>query len=381
MSLTVQLGESARGPGHAILRIAGWSSAPEATELSIQRNQDRRYLGHGGEWSATPVGHLLTGMSRDGDALIGPVGPSVVDALLATPNAVFRVELRAGATLDGGVLRMVGQLLGSNAAGSGAPLDAGGLGGFILGTEPVTAAEPEAQRVPEPEPPRPSEPDADAPPRIDLPVREAPSPRQRRRTPRLALAALLVVLLLAAATVWQWRRGGWPFGAPPTATQASAAAPMTAPAGACDASAVAQGGDLDFVQKCLASSPAPADIVRAADAAIAAGHCDAARRLYVHVAQGGDPAAATAYARKFDPDGFVPNACFDKPDPETAAYWYEAGAAAGDAHAQRQLGKYLVRQHASGYEHDRGVKLLQAAADSGDAEARQRLAALPKEGR
>jgi TPR repeat protein len=146
-------------------------------------------------------------------------------------------------------------------------------------------------------------------------------------------------------------------------------------AGPCDIAAIkekSQAGELGFVQGCLGSSPSNQDILKVAEAAAAAGHCDAARRLFVHVAQGGDAQAALAYARRFDPQAKVDKQCTGD-DPDTAAYWYRIPAEAGNVEAQRRLGMLLLQLHASGIEHDEGLKYLRQAAAAGDAEAKAAL--------
>jgi TPR repeat protein len=99
------------------------------------------------------------------------------------------------------------------------------------------------------------------------------------------------------------------------------------------------------------------------------GDCEAAMIVYQLAAQS-DSEAAGRYARRYDPDTFEPSGCISAADAETAAYWYEAAAKAGDVNAQRQLGKILVEKYPSGVMRDQGESWLKRAAQAGDEQAR-----------
>ena len=96
--------------------------------------------------------------------------------------------------------------------------------------------------------------------------------------------------------------------------------------------------------------------------------CAAAMIVYQVAAQS-DAGVAARYAYLYDPDTFEASACIKNADPDTAADWYEAPAAAGDVNAQRQLGKLLVGSHDSGVLRDQGESWLGQAAQAGDSEA------------
>ena len=91
--------------------------------------------------------------------------------------------------------------------------------------------------------------------------------------------------------------------------------------------------------------------------------------IVYQVAAQSDAGVAARYAYLYDPDTFEASACIRNADAETAAYWYEEPAAAGDVNAQRQLGKLLVGSHDSGVLRDQGESWLGRAAQAGDSEA------------
>lgn len=399
MPVTIRLLESDKGPGFGELRIGGWPHAGGITRLAIISNQGGRYLGQDGQWSATPVWHPLDGMVADGDGLSGEVGPKVIDPLLASANAAYRVQLQTeGGARDQSILQMAKTILGSSARGAGAPpLNLIGSG-FIVdsGTQlrpppPTPPPPPPEPALPPPPPPPPPKPALPPPP----PPPPAPAPAPIRKPSRLWLWLLLALLvLLIGGGVLAWKLG-WldPFLAGGSAettetaepaepvvsaeTPASAQNPAAAgPGGPCDVARLGDQAELDFVRQCLDSTPTAAAITATAEAAMAAGNCEVSRRLFVHVAQGGDADAALSYARKFDPESEGQSGQTQKcveADADTAAYWYKIPADAGNAEAQRQLGKLLLQLHPSGFEREQGITYLKTAAAAGDAEAKAEL--------
>lgn len=384
MAVRIELCPSPRGPGFAILRIIGWAHAPGETTLSIQYNQNQKYLDAEGQWGPE-FQHALAGMRQEGGVLVGEVGPLVVDALLATSLVGVMVRLQGAGSKTQAMLLGVGTILGSAARGRGAtPQDVGG--GLILSeadlqTLASAQTHPEPEPQPQPETPQPQpepepaaepapEPQPEPQPQPAPPPPSSPVPQARRSLMWLWLL-LGTVILLAVLGVLAWK-----FNLPslirarlhPQPAQQQAAGP-------CDIAVIkdkSQAGELGFVQGCLGSSPSNQDILKVAEAAAAAGRCDAARRLFVHVAQGGDAQAALAYARRFDPQAKVDKQCTGD-DPDTAAYWYRIPAEAGNVEAQRRVGMLLLQLHESGVEHDEGLKYLRQAAAAGDAEAKAAL--------
>ncbi|MGQ0697109.1 MAG: tetratricopeptide repeat protein [Panacagrimonas sp.] len=379
MPVSIKLQESDNGPGFGLLKIVGWTQPGSGSSMAIIRNQDRKYLGIDGQWSATPVWHPLTGIGSESGTLTGEVGPRVIDPLLASGSAVYMAQLQADSgAKDQSMLQLDKTILGSTARGAGAPPISVTGSGFIIGRSapppPPPPPPPEPEPQPEPEPVVMPEPEALPPPPLPPPLPE-PSPS------KLWLWLLLLALIILAVTGYlAWKKGLLAQFMPGGAVE-SVPAPEPSPEkgagkaeaiGPCDVAMMANQAELEFVGACLATSPSGKDIVRIAEAAVAADRCEAARRLFVHVAQGGDADAALVYARMFDPQTSGKRKCVEA-DPDTASYWYKAPADGGNVEAQRQLGKLLVQMHASGIERDQGIAYLKSAAEAGDADAKAQL--------
>lgn len=342
--LRIELTAAASGqPGHGELTVHGWPGGTDGLELSVLRNQDSLYLEAGGGWDSLPVWHAIDGLERRGELLVGSVGPWLVDPLVRDPKMVYRLQLRDAGQSDGGVLRIVGNILSSPAVGHPQPLNEQPR----HAPEPV-AAPPEPQ--PEPEPPAVEPPPVETP-RPDRPLvaerdeefRAAPALKPQPRKPvRWLPLALGLVLLFGIGLAAYWYFVLRPHTQTPVAA-APAAAPAAAAggeAGACAGTALAESGDdLTFIQACLKSNPSSARVLEVIDAAKQARRCGVVQRLYAHKAQAGDAAIAFAYAREYDPQTFKAGGCVESADAETAAYWYEIALAndAGNAEAKQRL--------------------------------------------
>lgn len=310
-------------PGYGELTVHGWQEGGDGIELTVQRNQDGRYLGANGEWDTSPSWHGLDGLSLAEEKLNGEVGPWLIDPLMLDPQMAYMLQLRNEDGSDKGVLRILGTLLSSKAAGNSshdekkverktAPVVAP-----VVEPEPAPLPEPEA----EPEPvelfldePLFAEPEPDPVPPPPPVVEKKPS-----KLP-LILIILLLVLALAAAAWWFLLRK-------PSADDTAAAPSATPTAGeaaVCSAQALSEGSeDLTFIQACLKSSPSSEQVLAVIAAAKEAKRCGVVQRLYAHKAQSGDAAIAYAYAREYDPQHHTGGGCIEAADGETAAYWYE----------------------------------------------------------
>ncbi|AJE23444.1 hypothetical protein [Azotobacter chroococcum] len=342
--LRIELTAAASGqPGHGELTVHGWPGGTDGLELSVLRNQDSLYLEAGGGWDSLPVWHAIDGLERRGELLVGSVGPWLVDPLVRDPKMVYRLQLRDAGQSDGGVLRIVGNILSSPAVGHPQPLNE-----QPRHAPEAVAAPPEPQ--PEPEPPAVEPPPVETP-RPDRPLvaerdeefRAAPALKPQPRKPvRWLPLALGLVLLLGIGLAAYWYFVLRPHTQTPVAA-APAAAPAAAAggeAGACAGTALAESGDdLTFIQACLKSNPSSARVLEVIDAAKQARRCGVVQRLYAHKAQAGDAAIAFAYAREYDPQTFKAGGCVESADAETAAYWYEIALAndAGNAEAKQRL--------------------------------------------
>ncbi|SEI57648.1 hypothetical protein SAMN04244579_01206 [Azotobacter beijerinckii] len=333
--LRIELTAAAGGqPGHGELTVHGWPGGTEDLELSVLRNQDSLYLEAGGGWDSLPVWHALDGLERRDEALFGAVGPWLVDPLVRDPKMVYRLQLRAAGQSDGGVLRIVGNLLSSPAVGHPQPDE--------RPPAPPVVAEPEPE-LPVVEVVEPAPDDSPLVAERDEEFRAAPAPKPRQPVRWLPFVVGLALLLgVGLAGYWYFvlrPQTQTPVAAAtvPAATPAVAAA---GEAGACAASALAESGDdLTFIQACLKSSPSSAQVLETIAAAKQAKRCGVVQRLYAHKAQAGDAAIALAYAREYDPQSFAAGGCVEAADAETAAYWYEIALAndAGNAEAKKRL--------------------------------------------
>ncbi|MGH8547378.1 MAG: hypothetical protein ACRERU_02005 [Methylococcales bacterium] len=360
-----------RRPGYALLRLSGWTHAPNDSVLAVQRNQDGKFLGLNGQWQPTPIWHPLHGMAFDQNGwLCGDVTPALVDPLVAEPNVVYRVEIKADGTKQQGVIRIASAVLASSAAGESAVLSETGAG-FIATELPKTkvavkadlakVSKPEPASEPEPKPAPVSEPapksDSDSP----KPPRRDEQARPRRLWPLITSIAVLVLLLGGAGAIW-WL--GW---FPPSKNVV--VDPVVNPIPDPDEKDEKL-TDLELLQRFLKTNPASEQVLAQAEAWENDKHCEAMRRLMVHAAQKtSDANIAFAYAQKYDSATFQNRGCIAEADADSAAYWYEIPANTGNVQAQYRLGRLLTEMHRSGYQHDQGVEFLKKSAQAGHAEA------------
>jgi hypothetical protein len=315
-------------PGYGELMVRGWSQGAGACELCIQRNQDSRYLGNAGGWDTSEVWHQLDNLREGSGCLLGDVGPWLVDAL--THDQRYMLTLRNAQGNERGVLRVVGTLLSSKAAGN-SRFDEKKV---EHATKPAPA--PEQDPIPAPAP------IVAVPP----PVPQPPDPAAKKGSKLpLILIVLLLALALAAAAWWfllHKPSSGDTATAPsaipaaedaanaPDASAAGDAAvapdstPVAEAMAVCSPEALADAkDDLPFIQACLKSDPSSEQVLAVIAAAKDARRCGVMQRLYAHKAQSGDAAIAYAYAREYDPAHYASGGCIEAADGETAAYWYE----------------------------------------------------------
>lgn len=337
--LRLELKASSAGPGCAILSVTGWKQDSSNIELSVQRNQDSRFLDGNGDWTTNPVWHRVDMQDETDGTLSAEVGPWLVDPLVTNSTGTYMFELRNASHKDKGVLRIMGQILSSKAAGNSlsqeervqppsAPTPAP-----VVTAPPAPEPEPPAPvqietpnddvtvvvaTTPEPTPPPPEPvPEPEPPTQIHASVAPAPTPiAPEKNRSKIGLWLGLLALLLIAAAGAAWYLGLFGSGDSQPVTASSEAGP-------CDQRNMGGGDDLAFVQACLKSSPTSEQILAVITAAKENKHCNIAQRLYAYKAQGGDARIALAYAREYDPDTFKAGGCIERADAETAAYWYE----------------------------------------------------------
>lgn len=366
MALRMELvADPARGPGYGILRVLGMPPISGRLSIFVQRNQGAEpYLGTEGRWVTQPVLHVIGApeMQATGGATIA-LGPDLVDPIaILPPNCMVLIGIEAGGAKAQGRVAVRG-LLPSAAAGEGV---AEGVA-VVHHDDPVEVVDPE------PEPPMPepltAQPDfVPIEPLVSDPSHLIDEPKKKASPGVIALGAVLVLILLA---------GGWyfsglpPFGKGLEAPQAPAevATPQAVPP--------AEGpiDSRDALSRYIASEPGAEAAVAKARELGTQGHLDFAMLVYQYAARLGSVEASLALGHMYDPDTWSKAVSpMDKPDAETAAYWYEPAAKAGNAEAQRRLGKILLALPQGGAgNREKAKDWLGKAAAQGDAEAKTLL--------
>lgn len=352
MALKIELGpDKERGPGFGILRIDGLLAVAGGLQVSIQSNQGGgRFLDGLGSWQSQEVWHDLPASGGEGGQSIG-LGPDLVDPIAGLPsNVMLRMQVRSGGKSDAGRV-VVKDLLHSVASGARPPGD----GGTVAHVVPPVAEAAPVEVAPL------SHVDRLVPPPASL----APEPKTKRGL-KIAQAfffasfgALLAVAILCYFAVRNYDRPKSET-APPAPV---AAAPVS--------------GDLasrEDVAKFLQTNPSPEAAVAAARRLAEGGKLDLAMLIYQFAARAGSTDATLALARMYDPATWSQaTSPMERADAETAAYWYEPAAQAGNTEAQRRLGKILIDLNQSGFERDKGKDWLGRAAAAGDAQAKTLL--------
>ena len=328
MPLRLELKASATGPGYGELTVIGWNQDADGIELSVQRNQDGRFLDEHGEWTTNPVWHDVSGLQESGEKLSGEVGPWLVDPLVQNPQVAYMFELRNPEHKDKGVLRMTGQILSSQAAGSSVRKETRTRHENIPPPQVQTPSPPVSVREPTPSPAAESQPEPRTEPKPELKPEPRPEPPPQPVTPRsklpLILGLLALLLALVGGAAWFLLPAGFTFpGSGGTVADSGGAIDDRKAEGPCSAQAMTTGSDLQFVQSCLKSAPTTDQVLAVIEAAKQAKRCDIVQRLYAYKAQSGDARVAFAYAREYDPQTFKAGGCVTRADAETASYWYE----------------------------------------------------------
>jgi hypothetical protein len=301
-----------RGPGWAKLTVSGAASLDmqvlAGAMVSLQRNQDGRYLAERSQWSASEVWHMPEEASLTDSGCQLTIGPELVDELLLDPRMVCRMQVKLGDQRFVGVLRFGQGVYPSGAAGQSPDASR-----EVQSVKAVVEPQPE----PEPDLPLPVAPVAPMPPA---------APARKSNLPVL-LVLLLVALVGGALTWWLVAKPEVALIAEETAqistADATAAPTVDEPPAPCTVQALAATtDDLAFLQACVSTNPNSADVMTLIDAGKAAGRCDLIQRLYAHQAQAGNVQVALAYAREFDPQTHR-GGCFAQADAATAVYWYQ----------------------------------------------------------
>lgn len=342
--------DATRGPGYGLVRITGLPAGTVHVRYCLERNQGSLpYLGVNGQWQGQEVWHEidLDGATPEGQTADFSVGPEVVDPIVEQPQHVMcRLTVDSGAETHTAALRIQRPLLSSKAHAVPTP------------PEPMPAA------VPEPE----SVPDRDLPPEDAVPgVAAVPEPlpgpdpihlgNERTRWRLAAWLALPSVALAVAAWLW------WDCRIP------------ALPGPNCSSSRTDSAPPADTLPRNCAGLTAEACLA-AATQALQAGNLDRARQL---LQEAGNLGAVNAYirlARMYDPATWAADKSpAGQADWETAAYWYEEAARAGDREGMLGAGRLYCGNSADAAFRTHGADLLRkaAAAVPDDAAAAQAL--------
>lgn len=322
-------------PGFALLILQGWTSTPDVAqgqlcEISIQRNQDSRYLGSDGQWAANQIWLQIECAAPIGESPVLAAGPDIVDALMQNHQMVYMLQVRVGLEVASGVIRIRENVLSSLATGESPTLQ---------GAIPISAGNATHQGL------LPKVPDA-VPERgisANSIPQSAPANPGRGRLAVVTGVALMTVLVMGIGGYFGWK-------ALDSSAKNSAVvsddkpAPVEAPA-PCSVDVMRNTkDDLDFIQLCLKINPNTQAVLAAIAAAKKINRCDLVQRLYAYKAQSGDTEIAMSYAFEFDPDTFVAGGCIERADKDTALYWYELVVAKDPDNAKAKDRIYALRK-------------------------------------
>ncbi|HRW59051.1 MAG TPA: hypothetical protein P5340_00225 [Defluviicoccus sp.] len=383
MAIRAELGaDKDRGPGFGLLRIAGLGTAGGAVDLSLKCNQvTAPFLGAGGRWQATETWHSVTAMTAEGDDLLIPVGPEIVDAIVAQPSRVaYYLTVATGVEKQGATLS-VHRLLGSGAAAD----DQAERERLQREAEERERQEREAERLRQEEAERARLDEAErlrreqeeatvlaAQRQAAEPIAPVFEPEPQRRRWMLALIPAVLVLSVAAVA------GSWyacliPIpGLVPARCTAESAAETAQPSAEVPAAVASPTSCAGLgVEECI----------RLAEAALSEKRLEPARQLFQQAVQLGGAQAAVALGRMYDPETWSAAASpAPAADWETAVYWYETAARAGDGAGLLGAGRLLCREAKSDIERRQGLKYLREAETKGAAEAKALIPACEAKG-
>ena len=361
MALKLELTSERPGYGRLVIRNL---AAEGELQFSFQRASDHHYLGPSRQWQPTAHWHVVGGVVTDGNDCSSQLGPDIIDGLLLSSSDSMRVSVQGGGSSDQGSMRIIGRLLGSNAAGSSpervsmSRADDGSADAETVPEVPETVEEAPTSTETPPQPPSPQ-------PSTPLTGSSAGSGKRW-----LWILLAVLVLLAALSAVWYFDLLKLP-GLP--GDGGSAAPDITEDTVAVDNEPDTMASTLKGrprAQAYLVADERPEPQAMFDQAAVweSEGDCEAAMIVYQMAAQT-DTDQAARYARRYDPESFEASSCISGADAETAAYWYEGPAGAGDVEAQRQLGKLLVGKYSSGVLREQGESWLRRAAQNGDRDA------------
>jgi hypothetical protein len=339
-------------PGQANIKIVGLAgAAPGPGQMRLLRANSKTSLGADRGWHAEEQWLPLPELFTEGNALIGRVGPEVVDPLaLLGPSDVIGMTVRLDGRSEDGRVK-TDKLFGSHLRHAEPEPPVPPVVVPPLVAEPVT-------------PPTP--PVAEPPPVAD----ERPLPPSQSGASKLPLiaAAVAAVLLAGGAGAYFMLKDK------PAAEIAKAETAKPEEVKTAEPAAPGEINTREDLAKFIQATPEADKAFAQARALADKGKLDFAMLLFQHAARGGSNDASVAVARMYDPETWsAQTSPMPQADAETAAYWYEPAAQGGNVEAQRQLGKIMAELTPSGFQHDKGREWLQKAATAGDAKAKELL--------
>ncbi|MBR9971143.1 hypothetical protein [Magnetospirillum sulfuroxidans] len=343
-------------PGQASVKIVGLGAiSPGAGQMRLTRINSKTSLGADRAWHGEEQWLPLPDLFAEGSALLGRVGPELVDPLaLLGPSDIVGMAVRIDGRTEEGRIK-TDKLYGSHLHGAAATV--------------IAPPPPEPEPTPEPEP----EPEPEPVPVPEMPIltaeRPVPSAEPAPNSMVLPLVGVLMVILVLAGGIAAYFLLFSADDQP--VAQETTPIETKQPDGAVAPSEINTREDL---AKYIQATPEPDKAYQTALKLTERGKLDFAMLLHQHAARGGNMDAAMAVAHMYDPESWSPQTSpMPQADAETAAYWYEPPAQSGNVEAQRQLGKIMTELTPSGFQHDKGREWLQKAADAGDAKAKELL--------
>lgn len=353
-------------PGQASLKIVGLGgTAPGTGQMRLTRINSKTSLGVDLNWHADEQWLPLPDLTGEGNALLGRVGANLVDPLaLLGPSDIVGMAVRVDGRTEEGRVKTVtlcaSHVHGSSAAPTVQP---------AAQPQPQQPAQLAEQEIVVETPVTPeTESESETQP-VSLPSSPVPPQPGPSRLPLIAAAVAGVLVLGGAGAYFA---GLFDHKEEP-AKEATAEQPKQAriPAAAAAPSEINSREDL---AKYIQATPEADKAYQTARTLAEKGKLDFAMLLFQHAARGGSSDASLAVARMYDPETWSQQTSpMSQADAETAAYWYEPPAQAGNVEAQRQLGKIMAEMTATGFQHDKGREWLQKAAAAGDDKAKQLL--------
>lgn len=312
-------------PGRARLYVRDLDDELELGDyaIAIQRSQNSYYLHSAQSWDASLRWLPQQGWTEHEEGIAVLLNADIVDSLLANASDAYQITLAdsGGEELGRSPLKLDKAILPSTAGGHAQAME---LTMPVAAAPETPAPEPVVETPPVVEtvaPPAPEPVKVEMPaPNVDT-VAPVEPPAKKGGMAKWIVLLVLLLTLLGAAAYWFYSQSAKDDS--PAVPEAPEPKPAVVETDNCTMDKLADRPGLQFVQECVKESKTSEQWLAVIEEVKKAGQCDVAQRLYVNKAQSGDVKIALAYAREYDPQDHPAHACFSKPNPATAAYWYE----------------------------------------------------------